>query len=64
MSASNDDKNAEKSESMFPKPKEVVAGGLPLGPAKQVEVTLPIRMVVVLTTKAFSQLFGYAQATQ
>ena len=38
--------------------------GLPLGPAKQIEVTLPSRLVVVLTTKAFSQLFAYAEATQ
>ena len=38
--------------------------GIPLGPSKQVEVTLPKDLIVVLTQTAFSQLFGYAQATE
>ena len=38
--------------------------GIPLGPSKQVEVTLPKDLTVVLTQTAFSQLFGYAQATE
>ena len=38
--------------------------GIPLGPSKQVEVTLPKDLTVVLTQTAFSQLFGFAQATE
>jgi len=38
--------------------------GIPLGPTKQVEVTLPKDLTVVLSQTAFSQLFGYAGATE
>ena len=38
--------------------------GIPLGPSKQVEVALPKDLIVVLTQTAFSQLFGYAGATE
>lgn len=37
--------------------------GLCLGPQKQMEFTLPNGMGVMLSTKAFSQLFAYAYAT-
>ena len=36
----------------------------PLGPSKQVEVTLPKDLNIVLTQTAFSELFGFAQTTE
>jgi len=47
-----------------PKESRIDSHGIPLGPSKQVEVTLPKDLIVVLTQVAFSQLFGYAQATE
>ena len=38
--------------------------GIPLGPAKQIQVTLPADLFIVISRNAFGQLFGYAQATQ
>ena len=38
--------------------------GLPLSPSRQTEVTLPKDLNIILTQTAFSQLFGYAQATE
>ena len=38
--------------------------GLRLDPAKQIEVTVPKTLAVMLTRKAFSQLFGFADATE
>ena len=51
-------------EKNAPKGKHVDHTGVPLGPAKQIEVVLPKDLTVVLTQTAFSQLFGYAQATE
>lgn len=44
--------------------KQEEAIGIPLAPAKQVQVTLPADLSIVISRNAFSQLFGYAQATQ
>ena len=54
-------KNIEKKP---PKEKRIDPHGIPLGPPKQTEVTLPKDLIVVLTQTAFSELFGYAQATE
>lgn len=35
-----------------------------LGLNKQTQVTLPADLAIVISRKAFSQLFGYAEATQ
>lgn len=37
--------------------------GIPPGPKKQIEVTLPKTLAVVLTARAFGQLFSYSEAT-
>ena len=38
--------------------------GILLGPAKQIQVTLPADLSIIISRQAFGQLFGYADATQ
>jgi len=53
----------KETEEEPPKENYIAPHGIPLGPTKQIEVTLPNDLTIVLTQTAFSQLFGYAQAT-
>ena len=56
------DKLSEKDTLFQAKP--VALPGIQLGLGKQLECTLPEDLAVVLTEKAFAQVFGYAYATQ
>jgi hypothetical protein len=58
------DKNQETESGGRGNWKQGRPNGIPLGPSKQVEVTLPKDRAIVLTQTAFSQLFGFAQATE
>ncbi len=62
MSTSKKDPRGEQAKEFFRKPP--VHHGLPLSPSKQIEVTVPEDLSVILTPKAFSQLFGYTFATE
>ena len=57
-------RDEEETKKRTPKAGRAEPCGIPLGPSKQVEVTLPKDLTVVLTRTAFSRLFGYAQATE
>ena len=60
--STNKDKNAKPEQPPLPD-KPVDPLGLRLDPEKQIEFTVPKTLAVVLTRKAFSGLFGYANAT-
>ena len=63
------EKNAAKNEKSAGKEallqaKAATLLGIPFSPKKQVECSIPNHLAVVLTPKAFGQLFSYAYATQ
>ena len=61
MSANKDKKAKPERPPVTDKPSDSL--GLRLDPGKQIGVTIPKTLAVVLTAKAFSQLFSYSEAT-
>jgi len=57
------DHTNEKAEKRKPSDTPHSVAGIQLDRAKPIEVTVPEHLAVVLTSKAFSQLFSYAEAT-